>query len=209
MRARPTAHFAAIPYEELPALAADLQQDPHTAAKALLFGAFTCLRTKEILSLQWAYIDFASQSLTVPAEEMKMKRRPPHRVPLTEPALAILEELAAVRTASPYVFTSGTQGRPLSERALRDTLKRLRPGVAATVHGSLRAGFCTWRQEETSFTEEVAEACLAHAKKDKIIEAYSRGSFYKKRCDLMAAWARYLSNPVGGNVTPLPVRQSS
>jgi integrase len=196
-----TEHLAAIAYEELPSLVSELQQDPRIAAKALLFTTFTCLRTKETLGLQWTYIDFASQSMTIPAEQMKMER--PHRVPLTAPALAILEKLAAVRTASPYVFTSGTRGKPLPERAMRDTLRRLRPEVAATVHGSVRAGFATWRAEETSHDVEVAEACLAHAKKDKVLEAYSRGSFYKKRCDLMTAWGRYLSSPVGGNVTPL------
>jgi integrase len=196
-----TEHFAALPYEELPPLVGELQQDQSTAAKALLFDIFTCLRTKETLGLQWTYIDFASQSLTIPAGEMKMERA--HRVPLTAPALAILEALATVRTASPYVFTSGTRGKPLSEGAMRDILRRLRPQNAATVHGSVRAGFATWRAEETAFTEEVAEACLAHAKKDKIVEAYSRGSFYRKRCDLMEAWARFCCTPIGGNVTPL------
>jgi len=196
-----TEHFAALPYEQLPPVVGELQQDQSTAAKALLFTIFTCLRPKEVLGLQWTYIDFASQSLTIPAAEMKMART--HSVPLTAPALAILDALAAVRTASPYVFTSGTRGKPLSEGAMRATLKRSRPENAATVHGSVRAGFATWRAEETSFTEEVAEACLAHAKKDKIVEAYSRGSFYRKRCDLMEAWARFCCTPVGGNVTPL------
>jgi integrase len=196
-----TEHFAALPYEELPPLVGELQQDQSTAAKALLFAIFTCLRSKEIFGLQWSYIDFTSQSLTIPAGEMKMERA--HRVPLAAPALAILEALAAVRTASPYVFTGGTRGKPLSEGAMRDTLKRLRPVNAATVHGSVRAGFATWRAEETFFAEEVAEACLAHAKKDKIVEAYSRGSFYRKRCDLMESWARFCCTPVGGNVTPM------
>jgi integrase len=200
---KPTAHFAALPYEELPQLVGELQQDPSIAAKALLLATFTCLRSKEVLGLQWTYIDFASQSLTIPAEEMKVERWGAHRVPLTAPALAILETLAAVRTASPYVFTSGTRGKPLPEGAMRDTLKRLRPENTATVHGSVRAGFATWRAEETSFAEEVAEACLAHAKKDKIVEAYSRGSFYRKRCDLMEAWVRFCCTPVGGNVAPL------
>jgi integrase len=197
---KPTVHFAALPYEELPSLVAELQQDPSTAAKALALTAYTALRSKEVLGLQWTYIDFANCSLTIPATEMKMLRS--HRVPLTLPPLAILEELAAVRTASPYVFTSGTRGKPLPEGSMRDVLKRLRPENAATVHG-LRAGFATWRAEETSFAEEVAESCLAHAKRDKVVEAYTRGSFYKKRVDLMTAWARYLSNPVGANVTSL------
>jgi integrase len=195
-----TEHFAALPYEELPALVAELRHDPSNAAKALLIDMYLVLRTKELLGLQWTYIDFANQSLTIPAQEMKMERA--HPVPLPAPALTILEALAAVRTASPYVF-SGTRGRQLSEGALRDVLRRLRPGVAVTVHGSVRAGFSTWRAEETSFTEEVAEACLAHAKRDKVVEAYSRGSFFKKRADLMASWARYLSTPVGDNVTTL------
>jgi integrase len=196
-----TAHFAALPYEDLPLLVGELQQDRSVAAKALLFALYSCLRSKEVFGLRWTYIDSESQSLTIPAGEMKMQR--PHRVPLSTPALAILEALAAVRTASPYVFTSGTRGKPLPEAAMRDALKRLRPESAATVHATSRAAFATWRAEETSFAEEVAEACLAHAKKDKIVEAYSRGSFYRKRCDLLQAWARYLSSPVGGNVAPL------
>jgi Arm DNA-binding domain len=44
-----TEHFAALPYEELPALVAELQHDPSIAAKALLIDMYLVLRTKVCL----------------------------------------------------------------------------------------------------------------------------------------------------------------
>jgi integrase len=190
-------HLAALDYHEVPALIADLEADPRLDATALRFDYYTVLRSGEIEQLEWSHVDFANQSLLLPAAVMKMERD--FKVPLTPPALAILEALAAVRTASPYVF-AGRRGGSLSQKAMRQALKRHRPEAAATVHGSTRAAFSTWRADETQFLPEVAEACLAHSKGDKVAEAYNRGDLFNKRRELMLAWALFCC---GGNVVTL------
>jgi integrase len=202
-----TVNHPALDYRELPALVAELYGDERIAAQALLFNIFTLLRTDEIRQLQWDHFK-TDQSLVIPPEIMKMKRE--HKVPLTAPALAMLDALKAVRTDSPYIFTSGVSGKQLGRRSMRDILQKLRPdpvtddGRKATVHGSVRAGFGTWREEEvTQFDKETEYACLAHAKNDKNAGAYNRGNLFKKRTALMEAWARFVSTPIGGNVAPL------
>jgi integrase len=194
-------HLAALDYHELPGLVAELGQIPSVTAQALSFCVHTVLRSGEVRLFQWDHIAADRQSITLPPEVMKMER--PHRVPLTAAARAIIDGLEAVRTASPYVFTSGTKGQPLARQSMLDLLKKLRPDAAVTVHGTVRAGFATWRADETSFSEELAEASLAHIKKDRIAEAYNRGTMFRKRIELMEAWGRFLSRPIGGNVAPL------
>jgi integrase len=59
-----------------------------------------------------------------------------------------------------------------------------RQGV--TVHG-LRSAFSTWAAEQTSFSDAVVEAALAHAKGDKVAAAYNRSDLFEKRRELADA----------------------
>ena len=80
------------------------------------------------------------------------------------------------------------------------TLRRMK--VDATPHG-FRSTFRTWVAEQTNFPHEVAEAALAHTQDDKVVAAYQRGDFTKKRGALMAAWANYMSAGTGANVVSI------
>jgi hypothetical protein len=60
------------------------------------------------------------------------------------------------------------------------------------VHG-FRSSFRDWVAEQTAFSAEVAERALAHAVGDKVEAAYRRGHLFRKRRQLMDAWADYYS----------------
>ena len=93
-------NFAALPYANASAFAARLRSNGSVSAKALEFTLLTAARTNEALGARWDEIDFAARTWTVPLSRMKTGKKEgaqPHVVPLSDRALAILEEMKARR----------------------------------------------------------------------------------------------------------------
>ena len=188
-------HHAALPYAGLPAFMAQLRQRDGIAAMALELCILTATRSGETLGARWAEIDMAAKVWTIPAARMKAAR--PHRVPLSERAVEILERLAEAKTGA-FVFPGQRDGKPLSNMAMEMTLRRMEvEGV--TVHG-FRSAFRDWAGNETHFPREVAEAALAHVIGDKAEQAYRRSDALEKRRELMDAWARHCQPGKADNV---------
>ena len=187
-------HHAAMAYRDLSAFMKNLRAVPTVAARALEACILTATRTGEILGARWSEIDLGEGVWTIPAARTKAGRE--HRVPLSSPALKIVETLSKLRTCD-FVFPSPRGKRPLSHVAMAKVLTRL--GVAgATVHG-FRSAFRDWAGNETNFPREVAEAALAHIVGDKAEQAYRRSDALEKRRKLMEAWAQWCE-PRAGNV---------
>ena len=196
-------HHAALPYADLPAFVAKLREREAVAARALEFTILTAARSGETMGACWSEIDLESKTWTVPAERMKAGR--PHRVPLPERAIAILEEMAAVRTGE-LVFPGQRAGRPLSNMALEMILRRM-GADGVTVHG-FRSAFRDWAGDRTSYQREVIEAALAHVIGDRAEQAYRRSDALEKRRELMQAWAAYCEPDKPANVIALRGRSS-
>src|SRR5262249_10819719 len=149
----------------------------------------TAARSGEVLGATWAEIGWEGRVWVIPGERMKAARE--HRVPLSEPAMAVLRHMASVRTdlrLNALVFPGGRAGRPLSGVAL---LKAARAaGCVATVHG-FRSTFRDWAGEATNFPRELCEAALAHAIGNAVEQAYRRGDAIEKRRKLMEAWSQF------------------
>lgn len=183
-------HHAALPYADMTAFMSRLRQEPGIAAKALEFTILTAMRSGEVLGAKWAEIDLAAKAWEIPAERMKAKR--PHRVPLSEGAIRILELVRAEYSLSPgdsYIFPGVKPGKPLSNMTMLAVLKRMKRGDLTT-HG-FRSTFRDWVAECTNHSAEIAEMALAHVVKNKVEAAYRRGDLYAKRILLMADWAGY------------------
>jgi integrase len=185
-------HHKALPYGEIPAFMGRLGQSGSISALCLQFTILTAARSGEAMGAIWEEIDFDKAVWIVPAARMKAGRE--HRVPLSEPALAILREMAAVRTG-PFVFSGQKRGLPLSTMALEMVLRRM--AVDATVHG-FRSSFRDWVAEQTDTAGEVAEAALAHTIGNKVEAAYRRSDLFDKRRALMNAWADHCVGPERG-----------
>ena len=142
-------------------------------------------RTNEALGAIFNEIDTEQAIWTVPAERMKAGRE--HRVPLPPGAVAIVREMAEVRR-SEFVFPGFRDGRPLSNMAMLELLRDMRPGL--TTHG-FRSSFRDWAAEETATPSEVVEMALAHAIENKVEAAYRRGDLFEKRRKLMVEWAAF------------------
>jgi integrase len=178
-------HHPALPYAEVPALAAELRSQTSISARALEFAILTAARSGEALGARWDEIDLKRRIWLVPGERMKGGKE--HRVPLAARAVEILNEIVEIKL-NEFVFFGTKQGRSLSNMALLMLLRDLRPGV--TVHG-FRSAFKDWASETTSFPDYLSEAALAHASADKVRAAYARSDLFEKRRELMEAWAQY------------------
>ena len=189
-------HHAAMPYQDVPKLVATLSENGSVSALCLLFVIFTAARTGEVLGATWKEIDLANSLWVIPAGRMKAGRE--HRVPLTEGAVTVLDQMTLLRPVDDvkgdaYVFPGARKGRPLSQMTLLMMLRRT-VGDGATTHG-FRSSFRDWAGEETSFPREVAEQALAHSVGDQTERAYRRGDALEKRRALMAAWETHLRGP--------------
>jgi integrase len=193
-------HHAAMPYGAVPAFVVRLRERPTVAAMAFDFLVLTAARTGEVLGCQWREIDLEAKVWTVPAARMKGSRE--HRVPLSVPAISVIERLRASRVGD-FVFPGQRLDRPLSNMALEMVLRRMKAD-GVTVHG-FRSSFRDWCGDHTHFPREVAEAALAHVAGDATERAYRRGDALAKRRELMEAWATFCGSPTmmpGGQVAP-------
>jgi integrase len=155
------------------------------AARALEFTILTAARTGDTIGATCGEFNGPDKLRTIPAEQMKE-----HRVPLSGRALVILREAESTRTlGSNYVFPGGKAGKPLSNMAMTEVLRRTACGDI-TVHG-FRSTFRDCAVERTNFPSEVVEMALAHAVGDKVEAAYRRGDLFEKRRRLMDEWATY------------------
>lgn len=193
-KVRAVEHHAALPYVELPAFMAKLREREGVSALALEFTILTAARTGETIGAEWSEFDLAAKVWTIPGSRMKAVKE--HVVPLTPRALAILKQAREKqKPKARFVFSSDPRGaRPLSNMAMSEMLKHLRPGI--TTHG-FRSSFRDWAAERTNFPRELAEKALAHALKDKTEAAYQRGALLEKRRKLMAAWEGFCAAPAG------------
>jgi integrase len=199
-KVRKVEHHPALAYAEMGEFIEDLREQEGVAARALEFLILTSSRTGEVIDARWDEFDLGAKIWTVPADRMKAGKE--HRVPLSGRALAIVEEMKAVRSdGNEFVFPGGRAGRPLSNMAMLKLLSRMGRGDLTT-HG-FRSSFRDWAAECTGFPAEVVEMALAHTVADKVEAAYRRGDLVQKRRELMETWARYCDTRAGDNIFPM------
>lgn len=154
--------------------------------------------------MTWDEVDLDNARWDIPAARMKAGN--PHSVPLSAPAVAILEEargLVTGRKGEP-VFP-GLKGKPMSDATMAKALT-VAGGGDYTVHG-MRSSFRDWVAERTAYPGDWAEAALAHTIPNKTEAAYRRTKFFDQRKAMMADWARFLAE--GSNVVAMPVKASA
>jgi integrase len=202
IKLRRVKHHAALPWPEIGAFTATLDQEQGLAALALKFVILTAARTGEVLKARWSEFDLDAAIWTVPAARMKSGRE--HRVPLSAPAAALLHELQPLRSATQtdWVFPGLKANKPLTSTTLFMLLRRMGRSDL-TVHG-FRSTFRDWCAEATNYPREVAEAALAHTLRDATAAAYQRGDLIEKRRRLMEEWGAYCTRPiVAAEVVPI------
>ena len=178
--------MAALPWQAIPeTLAAiDGAQGWPPAILCLRFIVLTATRSGEARGATWDEIDPDAATWVIRAARMKMGK--PHRVPLSDAALAMVDAARPYARQGGLIFPA-SRGGTLKDEMLLRLLKTVADG--ATVHG-LRSSFRDWCSE-TGKPREVAEAALAHTV-GGVEGAYFRSDLFEARRRLMADWARFL-----------------
>ena len=183
-------HFRALHYQDVAGALEIIERSGITTAKlAFRFLVLTAARSGEVRSVIWDNIDLENRIWTVPAERMKANRE--HRVPLSDAALAVLEQVRLLADGSGLVFPSSMRpGKQMSDMTLTKVLRDNGLASEATVHG-FRSSFRDWCAD-TGSPREVAEAALAHVVPG-VEGAYFRSDLFERRRLLMQQWAAYLA----------------
>lgn len=203
-------NFPALALSDAAAWFACLRRKDGTAARALEFLTLCASRSGEVRGAAWDEIDLTSGIWIIPAARMKAGRE--HRVPLSAPALALVNAMPRM-AESPYVFAAA-RGGMLSDMTLSGVMRRMqgeaeaeakkvgqdldkagwrdpRSGRPAVPHG-LRSSFRDWISDMTEFPRDMAEIALAHAIESRVEAAYRRSDMLERRRAMMADWARFL-----------------
>jgi integrase len=190
-------HHPALPWKEIGGFVAELRRQGGMAADALELAILCASRAGEVVGAKPEEFDLNERVWIVPPGRTKAHRE--HRVPLSEPALAIVRRWAAA--CGDHLFPGNRKGTHLNTRAFFELLRAL--GRAdLTTHG-FRSTFRDW-SAETGRPADIAEAALAHTLGDKTVAAYQRGDLLERRRKLMDDWAKFCETSKPGAVIPLP-----
>jgi integrase len=100
--------YAAMPYADVPVFLAELRERRGLAALALEFAILTAARFGEVLGARWDEVDLEARVWVIPKNRMKAGRE--HRIPLSDPAMAVLAKLSEIRISGlvfPGIRASG------------------------------------------------------------------------------------------------------
>ena len=173
------------------------------------FLALTAVRLNAVRGMRWGEIEDLDGApiWRVPPERMKLSRakkasdRFAHLVPLSAPALELLELVAAQNgynarsaPAGGLVFTGRQQNRPLGERAIAALYART-PFVGRHVPHGWRASFSTIMNEMLPGERDAIDLALAHAGRGKVEAAYNRAQLLERRRALFERWGELLHQP--------------
>ncbi|MEQ8441428.1 MAG: integrase arm-type DNA-binding domain-containing protein [Alphaproteobacteria bacterium] len=194
-------HFEAMRWQDIPDFVArmpEILSCSNVIQSALRFLILTAARSGEVRGATWNEIDLEKALWTIPADRMKANRA--HRVPLSEPAMLVLEEAKAFRrtdSGTELLFPGERDRKSLSDMSLSMPIRRA--NLPVTVHG-FRSGFRDWCGEATTFPRELAERALAHVVRDAVEAAYARSDLLERRVEVMESWGRFVQGDQGNVV---------
>ncbi|HIJ22756.1 MAG TPA: tyrosine-type recombinase/integrase [Gammaproteobacteria bacterium] len=159
---------------------------------ALLLTPLVFLRPGELRHGVWSEINLEEKQWRIPEDKMKKRRK--HIIPLSDQAIAILEDIKQLTDRGPdsFIFPGiRDRKRPMSENTVNAALRRL--GYTKedmTAHG-FRSMASTILHEQ-GWNTDIIELQLAHVEKNKVKAAYNHAQHIEERTRMMQSWANYL-----------------
>ncbi|MCB1840904.1 MAG: tyrosine-type recombinase/integrase [Alphaproteobacteria bacterium] len=196
LQPRVKGHYACIESREIPELLkalnfnnARLHTDTRLAIQLLML---TFVRTKELIEAKWDEFDLENSEWIIPAERMKMRNE--HIVPLSNQAVALLQDLKERNEKWDWVFPGHHSPRKhMSNNTVLKGLERLGFKGRMTGHG-FRALAMSTIKEKLGYRHEVVDRQLAHAPQSMVQRAYDRAQFLDERKKMMQEWADYIDS---------------
>ena len=182
-------HRAALPHTQVGAAVAKVRRSGAYRGAVLSFEflVLTAARSAEVRGATWDEIDLDAAVWTIGAERMKAARE--HRVPLSDRALAVLDEARWLLPRAGNLVFPSEKGRMQGHHPMGRMMKALE--IGAVPHG-FRSSFRDWAAECTETPREVCELALAHVNSDRVEAAYRRSDLFERRRTLMQQWADYI-----------------
>jgi integrase len=167
-----------------------------TTVIALRLMLLTFVRTVELRKAEWSEFDLENAEWRIPAERMKM--REPHIVPLSNQAVALLQELQTYTGGRGLLFPNYRNPKEcMTATTLNRALERMgfngKGSIGFSAHG-FRATASTLLNE-MGYRSDVIERQLAHAERDKVRASYNHAEYMDERKVMMQEWADFLKEP--------------
>ena len=185
-----TKHHPSLNYNRLPEFCRSLQEHETMSSYALQFTILTGARTKEVYLARPEEINYHTGLWYVPAERMKYRK--PHKVPLPNFAVQLLERVLAMHN-HPYIFPSTRAKKGLSNNAMRQFVRRQYTAEVFTVHG-FRTTFRTWAAEVGDYDQMLAEIALSHKQEKRVEARYMRSDLVNNRRTMMEENAQFATS---------------
>jgi integrase len=158
----------------------------------------TAQRGGEVLGMRWAEVDFSDGCWTIPEE--RSKNGLSHRVPLSKPALALLEKERLLRGESSWVFPSASGLSPLA--GIQKAIQRVRRRAGIDLRGHDLRRTAASNMASMGIPRLVIARVLNHVETG-VTAVYDRHSYDREKREALEAWGRRLEEIVRvcGNLT--------
>ena len=175
-------HHEAMPLEVLQEKISCFYPADTRTRQVILFTILTASRVGESVPARWDEIDWENRVWSVPPERRKDQKPYPHRVPLSDQAIELLNSMEK-KGEEIFCFNADNLG---SRYSLAHLLQKM-TDTTATMHG-FRSTFRDWAAEN-GVPDNVAEKCLMHVTGNAVVQAYQRSDLLEQRRGVMQAWA--------------------
>lgn len=175
-------HHEAMPLEVLQEKISCFYPASDRTRQVILFTILTASRVGESVPARWDEIDWENRIWSVPPERRKDQKPYPHRVPLSDQAMELLNSIER-KGEEIFCLKADDLG---SRYSLAHLLQRITK-TTATMHG-FRSTFRDWAAEN-GVPDTVAEKCLMHVTGNAVVQAYQRSDLLEQRREVMQAWA--------------------
>ncbi|WP_413285031.1 integrase domain-containing protein [Vibrio sp. MA40-2] len=149
----------------------------------------TLTRPNEVARAKWNEIAFKSKFWIIQGEDMKMGR--PHKIPLSDSAIQILEFMKPISYGQKYIFPHSTKpGECMCSQSVNAALKRAGLTGQLVSHGMRSIG--STALNEQGFNRDAIELSLAHVDKNTIRGIYNNAEYLEERREIMSWWSSYI-----------------
>lgn len=165
---------------------------------ALKFLLITAQRKSEVITAEWSEFDLRANVWTIPAS--KAKNEQAHRVPLSDLAIELLNEVKKISSDSRWLFPSERTGVPIRgqsvDHALRRSMELFSGMEDFCVHDCRRTG--ATHMAGLRISGETLSRVLNHAKRGVTEQHYIKHSYDDEKRLALAAWANKLKEMIDG-----------
>jgi len=182
--------------DELRAVWRALEGETVYAAAVIKLLLLTAQRLGEVRTMAWSDLDLDGEWWTIPAE--RAKNNLAHRVPLSEPAVAVLHQLRELTGASLCVFPTKRASASGHLERIYKAVDRIREasGVADFTPHDLRRTAASW-MTSMGVSRLTVSKLLNHTERG-ITAVYDRHSYDGEKQAAVSAWAARLDAIVSG-----------